>query len=221
MERVSQVLVFIPVLLVSVVLHEVAHGWVARTQGDRTAERAGRLTLNPLPHIDVVGSIIVPAVLLMMPGGFIFGWAKPVPVNPANYRDYRKGDILVSLAGIAVNLLLVPVFILLMALGVWGGRAMPSMAGLFSAIVTAGGLGILLNLILAVFNLLPIPPLDGSHVLYHLLPASVRDDYRRLGRYGLGILLLLVFLVPGALSVALAPAYALMDVALAVVGWLV
>ncbi|HSH45897.1 MAG TPA: site-2 protease family protein, partial [Longimicrobiales bacterium] len=200
MERLEQVLVFIPVLLVSVVLHEVAHGWVARTQGDHTAERAGRLTLNPVPHIDVMGSIIVPAILLMMPGGLIFGWAKPVPVNPANYRDYRKGDILVSLAGIAVNLLLVPLFILLMALGVWGTRAVPDMAGVFGALATAGGLGILLNLILAVFNLLPIPPLDGSHVLYHLLPASVRDDYQRLGRYGLGILLVLVFLVPGALS---------------------
>src|SRR5215213_1144685 len=103
----QQLLTALPVLIFSIVLHEVAHGWVARTQGDQTAAMLGRLTLNPIPHIDPIGSLLVPAVLMLTNSGFMFGWAKPVPVNPRNFRNYKRGDILVSLAGIAVNLMLV------------------------------------------------------------------------------------------------------------------
>jgi Zn-dependent protease len=220
MERVEQVLVFLPVLLVSVVLHEVAHGWVALTQGDDTAKRAGRLTLNPVPHIDVMGSLVVPTVLALMPGGLLFGWAKPVPVDPRNFRRPRRGDILVSLAGIAVNLLLVVASTALMVLAAWLSRAMPSLAGVADVAYRMGGLGVLLNLILAFFNLIPIPPLDGSHVVAQLLPRDLRGRYRQLGRYGLGILLLLIFLAPGALDVLLWPAFALADAAFAIVDWL-
>lgn len=221
MERVEQVLVFLPVLLVSVVLHEVAHGWVALKQGDDTAQRAGRLTLNPVPHIDVMGSIIVPTVLALMPGGLLFGWAKPVPVDPRNFRNYRRGDILVSLAGVAVNLVLVVMFTALMVVAVWLSRAAPGMAGASDLLYRAGGLGVLLNLILVFFNLIPLPPLDGSHVVAHALPPSLRSGYRRLGRYGLGVLMVVVFLLPGALDVLLWPAFALVDVAFGIVRWAV
>lgn len=221
MEAFAQVLIFLPVLLVSVVLHEVAHGWVALRQGDDTALRAGRLTLNPMPHLDPMGSLIVPVVLLLMPGGLLFGWARPVPVDPRNFRNYRRGDILVSLAGVAVNLVLAVVCVFLMAAAVWLGRSSPGAAGVADVLYRMAGLGLILNLILTVFNLVPLPPLDGSHVLYHFLPASWRAGYRALGRYGLVILMALVFLVPGAISTLLWPAFALTDVALAVVRWLV
>jgi Zn-dependent protease len=216
----DRLLIFLPVLLVSVVLHEVAHGWVALKQGDDTAQRAGRLTLNPVPHIDIMGSLVVPSILLLLPGGLLFGWAKPVPVDPRNFRDPRRGDILVSLAGVAVNLALVPVFIALMAGGVWLGRLVPVLDPVGDVVYRMGGLGVILNLILAIFNLIPLPPLDGSHVLYHALPPSVRGRYRELGRYGLAILLVVVFLAPGLLAALLWPAFALTDLAFALVEWL-
>ena len=221
MERVERVLVFLPVLLVSVVLHEVAHGWVALKQGDDTAKRAGRLTLNPIPHIDVLGSVVVPTVLALMPGGLLFGWAKPVPVDPRNFRNYRRGDILVSLAGIAVNLLLVVAFTGLMVLAAWLSRGAPALSAIAEVAYRMGALGVILNLILAFFNLIPIPPLDGSHVVAQLLPGGLRSRYRELGRYGLGILLVLIFVAPGALDLLLWPAFALTDMAFAVVDWLV
>jgi Zn-dependent protease len=221
MERVERVLVFLPVLLISVVLHEVAHGWVALKQGDETAKRAGRLTLNPIPHIDVLGSVVVPTVLALMPGGLLFGWAKPVPVDPRNFRNLRRGDILVSLAGIAANLLLVVVFTALMVVAASLPRDGAALTAVADTVYRMGGLGVILNLILAFFNLIPLPPLDGSHVVAQLLPGSLRARYHALGRYGLGILLLLIFLAPGALEVLLWPAFALTDMAFAVVDWLV
>lgn len=221
MEQVEQVLVFLPVLLVSVVLHEVAHGWVALKQGDETAQRAGRLTLNPIPHIDLLGSIVVPTLLALMPGGLLFGWAKPVPVDPRNFRDYRKGDILVSLAGVVANLLLVFAFIGLMVAAVWVSRAAPWGGPVGDVLYHAGSLGVILNLILIFFNLIPLPPLDGSHVLAHALPASMRSGYREMGRYGLGVLMVAIFLLPGALDAMLWPAFALTDLAFGFVAWVV
>lgn len=213
MEQVERILIFLPVLLLSVVLHEVAHGWVARSQGDPTAEQAGRLTLNPVPHIDPIGSLVVPLVLLLMPGGLLFGWARPVPVDPRNFRNYRKGDILVSLAGVAVNLALAVLFVALMAVVVLVERSAPGTAGAADLLYRAFGLGVILNLILVVFNLIPLPPLDGSHVVAHLLPASLRGPYRRFGRYGLGVLMLMVFVAPGVLGALLWPALALAETA--------
>lgn len=221
MQAFEQVLIFLPVLLVSVVLHEVAHGWMALRQGDDTALRAGRLTLNPVPHLDLMGSFIIPMALLLMPGGLLFGWAKPVPVNPRNYRDYRRGDILVSLAGVAANLMLVIVCVVLMAAVVWLARLAPGLEAVTNVLYRMAGLGIILNLILAIFNLVPLPPLDGSHVLYHFLPTGWRDHYRAVGRYGLVILLATVFLLPGAIGVVLWPAFALTELAFSVVQWLV
>ncbi|MEJ2679031.1 MAG: site-2 protease family protein, partial [Gemmatimonadota bacterium] len=154
--EVVQIVLLLPVLVLSVVLHEVAHGWVALKQGDDTALRAGRLTLNPIPHIDLFGSIILPALLWLMPGHVLFGWAKPVPVDPRLFRNYRKGDILVSLAGVTANLLLAVAFTLLTAALVYLTRLLVPLAPALNLLVDMASIGILLNLILAFFNLVPI-----------------------------------------------------------------
>ena len=204
------VLILIPVLLFSVVVHEVAHALVAKWEGDHTAHRLGRITLNPLPHLDLMGSVIVPLALYFLPGQFIFGWAKPVPVNPNNFRDAKWGDIRVSLAGITANLLLAAASVVLLLLAL---KAMPVAGPLEGGLIVlqeAAFYGIFLNLILAFFNLIPIPPLDGSHVLYHLLPPALGARYREVGKYGIGIIMLLVFFVPGSFRVLFWPVEFLM-----------
>jgi len=206
----------LPVLLMSVVVHEVAHALVAKWEGDETAYRLGRITLNPIPHLDLMGSVIVPILLTVLPGNFIFGWAKPVPVNPRNYRNYVRGDIRVSMAGIVSNLILAVLFTFLLAFLQWLGARI-GYGGLIVALSQAAGFGIFINLILAVFNLIPIPPLDGSHVVYHLLPQSLRARYREFGRYGIGVIMLLVFVVPDGFTLLLWPVNFLMDFALAFV----
>ncbi|MDO8633630.1 MAG: site-2 protease family protein [Candidatus Wildermuthbacteria bacterium] len=177
------------ILLFSIVLHEVSHGWVANSLGDPTAKNAGRLTLNPLPHIDPVGSIALPLFLVVMSsitgGGIIFGWAKPVPVNPANLRDQKWGSAMVSLAGPASNLAVAVIFSLLLRF-LGGDVLSPSLTVLFGYIAY-------INILLAVFNLLPIPPLDGSHILFSLLPASFNSVKIFLGQYGFLVLLFFVF----------------------------
>lgn len=199
----EQLLIALPVLIFSVVLHEVAHGWVAFREGDPTAANLGRLTLNPIPHIDPIGSILVPAVMMLIPGGFIFGWAKPVPVNPRNFRNYKRGDILVSLAGVTVNFLLVIAFALLVVVAAHGIRAFPDLGGTWTVVLEMARFGILINIVLALFNLLPIPPLDGSHVMYHLLPPRLGMKYRELGRYGM--LIVLAFLFVGGFQILIWP----------------
>lgn len=184
----------LPVLLFSVVVHEVAHAWVALREGDDTAERLGRITLNPLPHLDVVGSIILPLLLVASGTGIIFGWAKPVPINPRNFRDPVWGDIRVSMAGIVSNLVLTVLFALL---AIAAFRLETTLnASSMGWLASTAQWGVIINLLLAFFNLLPIPPLDGSHVVAHLLPAGWRDGYRSLGRYGL-IILIGLFYLPG------------------------
>jgi Zn-dependent protease len=203
-----QVIVLVAVLIVSVVVHEVAHAWQARREGDDTAERLGRITLNPLPHLDPIGSVIVP-LLLASTGGIIFGWAKPVPVNPENYRDYVWGDVRVSMAGIVSNLLLAVLATLLA--GVYLGVA--GAAAYASPVFGALNMAIFINLLLAFFNLIPIPPLDGSHVLAHLLPTQMAQSYRELGRYGLILVMAFIFLVPSGLRFFLGPVYYLQGLA--------
>jgi len=207
-------ILLIGILLLSVVFHEVAHAWVARREGDDTADRLGRITLNPIPHLDPIGSILIPVVLASLPGGFIFGWAKPVPVNPANFRDPVWGDIRVSLAGIAVNLLLALAFALAMVPLV---RFAP--AGEAWDLVEAGlNYGVLINVILAVFNLIPVPPLDGSHVLKHFLPAGLRGAYDALGRFGTLILLGFLYFVPGGFGIVMGPVFFIVDSLFGVLG---
>ena len=177
-----QAILIIAVLIPSVVVHEVAHAWQARREGDDTAEQLGRITLNPIRHLDLFGSFIVPFVLALAPVNFIFGWAKPVPVNPAKYRSPIWGDIRVSLAGIVSNFGLAVLATLGLALvskviDVSG----PPSSGLMETLVEMAQYGIIINLILAFFNLIPIPPLDGSHVLFHLLPRPIAVRYADAG----------------------------------------
>jgi Zn-dependent protease len=191
----------LPVLLFSVIIHECAHGYVAEWWGDPTARMLGRLTLNPLPHIDLFGSILVPGMLILSGSGILFGWAKPVPVTPENFRDRRMGDITVSLAGPASNILLALGFAAILAVaGLISGGGAPS-----EVVWQLCTYGILLNFVLAVFNLLPIPPLDGSHVVANLLPGPAAYAYRSMGQYGLLIVFLLLF-IPGLLSTIFLPA---------------
>jgi Zn-dependent protease len=182
------------VLLFSVVVHEVAHGYVALLNGDPTAKMLGRLTLNPVPHIDLVGTILVPVLLMISHAGILFGWAKPVPVNPLNYRNYRWGEFTVSAAGPLSNLVLASIFAMLLRLNL-------SNPGLVQLIY----FGVSINVILALFNLLPIPPLDGSHVLSILLPRELARLYDYL--QPVGFILILILFYTGILWAILMPLY--------------
>lgn len=184
---------FLPIiaaLILSIVIHEVAHGYMAHWLGDPTARLAGRLTLNPLPHIDLFGSILLPLFLFYANAGFLFGWAKPVPYNPYNLQNQRWGELLVAAAGPGVNFILAFVFALSIRLGLSVGAPDP--------FIEITSYVVYINLLLAFFNLIPIPPLDGSKVLAGLLPAPLEIKYRALGeqleRYGLFATFALIFI---------------------------
>ncbi len=208
-----ELLSVLPVLIFSIVVHEVAHAWVALKEGDDTAQSLGRITLNPASHLDPIGSFLVPLVLFFLPGDLIFGWAKPVPIDPRKFRDFRGGDIRVSLAGIVSNLILAVVFTLLVVVFIKLQGILPAGESALGFLIRTAQFGILINLILAIFNLVPIPPLDGSHVLYHFLPRGWRAGYQRVGRYGVLILIGLVYLYRPFFSLILSPVYALFDLA--------
>ena len=196
-----------PVLLFSVVAHEYAHGAAALRQGDPTAYQLGRLTWNPVKHIDPFMTILLPIMTFLF-GGIILGGAKPVPVNPRNYRQYKRGDIIVSLAGVATNLVIalacVPLFVLLGMIGHATPAVVPSLAIAQQMLIY----GVVLNLILIAFNLLPIPPLDGSHVMKYLLPPAWALKYQQIGAYGLLILILLLYMGGPILRIWMSPALA-------------
>ncbi len=201
------------------VAHEYAHGYAALRQGDNTAKVLGRLTFNPLKHIDPWLTVLLPAMLWFGSGGrFLFGGAKPVPVNPRNYRHYRRGDIIVSMAGIVTNLGLFVAFCLAaVAIGVIG-NGFVTVPGWLVTLQRVLFWGVWFNLLLANFNLIPIPPLDGSHVFYHLLPPELGLKYRQVSRYGFLILLGLIFFAPQALFVMLLPAIFLLRTSLMLMG---
>ena len=206
-------LLVLPVLLFSVVAHEFAHAWTAHREGDDTALRLGRLTLNPRPHIDPVMSIIVPAVLWWSTkGAFTFGAARPVPINPANFRHRTRGDLIVSSAGIVMNLIIAAlasaVFVLLGLLG-----RVPGLGDAAGMLQRMAFFAIAVNTMLACFNLVPLPPLDGSHLLYHALPRAWQPGFQKAGRFGFLILLLSLWTLPGVWDVLLWPAATLTSVA--------
>jgi len=201
------------VLILSVVVHEVAHAWQARREGDTTAEQLGRITLNPLPHLDPIGSVLVPLALHFSGSGFVFGWAKPVPVNPANYRSYVWGDIRVSLAGIVSNLALALLATLATVVVLKLEAGVGPLGGATEVLRQMALYGIVINLVLATFNLIPIPPLDGSHVLCHALPERWALRFRRAGRYGLLVIMGILFLAPGVFDFLMWPVTALMGAA--------
>ncbi len=206
-----ELLSVLPVLIFSIVVHEVAHAWVALKEGDDTAQKLGRITLNPASHLDPIGSFLVPLVLSFLPGDLIFGWAKPVPIDPRKFRDFRGGDIRVSLAGIVSNLILVVVFTLLAVVFIKLQAALPAGESAFAFLIRSAYIGIFINLILAVFNLVPIPPLDGSHVLYHFLPRAWRAGYQQAGRYGILVVMGLAYFYRPFFNIILWPVYGLYD----------
>lgn len=168
-------------LILSIVLHEVAHGYAANWLGDPTARLAGRLSPNPLVHIDPLGSVIVPALLFFSGAGFLFGWAKPVPYNPYNLRNQRWGEAIVSAAGPLTNLLLAFIFAMVIRM------AIP--LDLSSSFVHLASFIVFINILLAFFNLIPLPPLDGAKILESILPYELQMKYRAFGalfeRFGL------------------------------------
>jgi Zn-dependent protease len=191
-ETIERIVLSFPVLLLAFCVHEFMHAWVALKQGDDTAYMLGRVTLDPRAHIDPIGSILFPLVGALLNAPLI-GWAKPTPTNPRKYRNYKRGDILVSMAGVVGNLGLAVLFSLLHL----GLMLLARSTGPMPWMETAGDLfviGVFLNVMLIFFNLLPVPPLDGSHVLYHLLPVNLAQAYRQLFPYGMFILYALLFL---------------------------
>lgn len=182
-------LFLIIILLFSIIIHEVSHGAMALQLGDPTAKYAGRLTLNPLKHLDPIGSILLPLFCIILSyavgGGIVFGWAKPVPINPYNFRDRKYGEAKVALAGPAVNLIVAFIFGFLLRF-FSATFNIPGITLMFSYIVY-------INILLAVFNLLPIPPLDGYHILFALLPPSLENVKIFLTRYGTIILIFIIF----------------------------
>jgi Zn-dependent protease len=201
----ERVAVLVSVIVPSIILHEVSHGFVANLFGDDTAKRAGRLTLNPIAHVDPFGTIILP-LLLSLSGIGAFGYAKPVPVNPQRLRNPRQHSLYVSLAGPATNIALALLAALVLRYrygGVLAAVLSPDQLPLAPQLLFWLGF---MNVILAVFNLLPIPPLDGSAFVERLLPNHWWPTWLKFRQYGFGILLLLVFVVPGALNRVFDPA---------------
>jgi Zn-dependent protease len=171
------------IFFIAIIIHEFSHGWIAYKLGDSTARRSGRLTLNPIAHIDIFGTLILPLLLIIMRSPFIFGWAKPVPVNFHNLRNPKRDMIWVGLAGPASNIIFALILSLVIKI-----VSMPLFIHEFLV------LGVWVNLILAVFNLIPIPPLDGSRVLFGLLPYQSAMRYASLEPYGFIIIFSLIFL---------------------------
>ncbi|OHA84892.1 MAG: hypothetical protein A2408_01385 [Candidatus Yonathbacteria bacterium RIFOXYC1_FULL_52_10] len=186
----ADIIFYVLVLIMSVVIHEVSHGYMANILGDPTARLAGRLTLNPLPHIDPLGSVILPATLVLMHSNILFGWAKPVPYNPYNLRNQRWGTALVGAAGVLANLLLAFVFGMIIRFG----------AGLPPAFIEISAIIVFVNALLAVFNLLPVPPLDGAKVLFAVLPVQFRHIEETMEQYWY-VLIIPVILFAGVIVI--------------------
>ena len=184
-------------ILIAVTFHEVAHGYVAYLQGDKTAKSMGRLTLNPLAHIDPFGTVLMPlALLVFTKGQFVFGYAKPVPINPYNFKNPRKGLALSALAGPVINMLLAIISGVLLTYVLLPVAATASPDVFYRVMRPLGGMlkqSVWINLLLAAFNLIPIPPLDGGRVLAGLLPAKQAFAFEKLERYGFIIVMLLIF----------------------------
>jgi Zn-dependent protease len=184
----QRVVVWLLPVIFAITVHEVAHGWMAKKYGDHTAALQGRLTLNPLKHIDWVGTVILPILLLVSGTGFIFGWAKPVPVDARNFKRPRQNMAVVAMAGPVSNLLMAIFWALVARLGVTLGSEAVSLPLIYTGVA-----GISINLVLALLNLLPIPPLDGSRMLSGILPSYLAWQYNRLERFGFVILLVLLY----------------------------
>ena len=209
MNTLQNILFVAPVLLFSVIAHEYAHGYAALKQGDTTALQMGRLTWNPLKHIDPFLTIIMPLMMGMMSGWRIMlGGAKPVPVDPRNYRHFKRGDIIVSLAGVAANFVIAILCTAAIALFGKLGDIAPGAGRTVGILQVMMIYGVTINLGLIAFNLIPIPPLDGSHVIKYLLPPAWALKYQEVSRFGLLILVALLAFGGGLLDLWMRPAMA-------------
>ncbi len=187
LQLLQTILIYAIPILFAITVHEVAHGWVANKLGDPTARQEGRLTLNPLKHIDLIGTVIVPLLLLLF-AGFVFGWAKPVPVNWSNLRHPKRDSAVVAMAGPSANLVMTFFWALILKLG----TVLYSAWTPATTLVLLGQIGMQINLVLLVLNLIPIPPLDGSRVVASILPVQLSLAYSRLEPFGFFILLALI-----------------------------
>lgn len=205
----QKIVIYAIPILFAIIIHEVAHGWVASKLGDPTAKMLGRLTLNPIKHIDLVGTILVPAILLYL-GGFIFGWAKPVPITWQNLKSPRRDTALVAIAGPASNLIMALFWAFITK---WGASLQISSPKLAAVLVMMGGMGIMINIVLMLLNLIPIPPLDGSRVVSSFLPGRLAYQYNKIENFG--FIILIALLATGILNKILMPMVA------TVAGWIV
>lgn len=187
---IQRIAVWILPVIFAITVHEVAHGWVAKKYGDNTAEQLGRLTLNPMKHIDWFGTVILPTLLLITGTGFIFGWAKPVPVDPHYFKKPRQDMAIVALAGPVSNLLMAIGWALIARVGVAVGIGNEAIA---MPLIYTGIAGISINLVLMLLNMLPIPPLDGSRILSGMLPSYWAWQFNKLERFGFIILLVMLY----------------------------
>ncbi|MDD5424134.1 MAG: site-2 protease family protein [Candidatus Omnitrophica bacterium] len=183
--NIVSLIISIPIFIFAMVIHEVAHGWVAYKLGDPTAKYSGRLTLNPISHIDPLGTILLPILLIMMNSPVVFGWAKPVPINFLGLRNPKRDIMTVGLAGPMANIIFA--FILAAVFRLFPVLHAPVISDIFFG-------SILVNLVLAAFNLIPIPPLDGSRILFGLLPRDLAAKYMSIERYGFIILYILIWM---------------------------
>lgn len=184
----TNLIVFVLILLFSAIIHEVSHGQMAFVLGDKTAKVMGRITLNPLAHLDPIGSVLLPALLILSNSGFFFAWAKPVPVNPYNLKNPKRDAALVALAGPASNIIIATSLAIILRILI--GLGLISSTDGFSFVMFKA---ILINLMLAIFNLVPIPPLDGSKILFGILPRSFANFEMFMNQYGIIILFLFIF----------------------------
>ena len=198
---IQTIIIYAIPILFAITVHEVAHGWVASKFGDQTAKLMGRLTLNPIKHIDPIGTVLVPAILVTL-GGFIFGWAKPVPVDYRNLRNPKKDMAWVAIAGPGANMLMVLIWALLIKIILMSGDAT---SGPVLALKEMCKVGIQINAFLMILNLFPVPPLDGSRVLTAFLPPRLAYRYNQLEQ--IGLIIVVVLLVTGLLTKILMPFY--------------
>jgi Zn-dependent protease len=199
---IGQIIIWFVVFLLSLTVHECAHAWMAERVGDPTGRYLGRVTLNPIPHIDIFGTVIFPLIAVTT-GGWMFGWAKPVPYNPLNLKNRKLGEILIAAAGPLSNVLLLIVFLVLakVLFRTSLGNSLGDMADPIGAMMQ---IGMSLNIILAVFNLIPIPPLDGSKILMNLLPDSMAEAYSHVPDWA-GFIVLFLLIQVGFTSALIRP----------------
>ena len=203
----KDILIFVPGLIIGVVFHEYAHGYIAYRSGDSTAKSSGRLTLNPLAHIDLFGTILLPLILILFGSGMVFGYAKPVPINPGYFKDYRRGLRHTSIAGPIANLIIALIFWLIYGLFFYLFFRFSDGSSLNGLGFQILAVGIYLNIFLAVFNFIPIPPLDGSKILASYLPEDIMYKFLSIGRFGFIFIFIFIYLFSRAFSKVLFPIF--------------